>query len=62
MVTAGLRCAPEMSPQGLRGVQGLGGALWGFTIFGVPYWGPKYKGILLFGGLYSGALLSLIPL
>ena len=30
-------------------------------IWGVPYWGPYYKGILLFGGLYSGSLYFLNP-
>ena len=23
-----------------------------FTLLGVPYWGPDYKGVLLFGGLF----------
>ena len=35
---------------------------WGFPKFGVPYWGPYYTGILLFGGLYiGGPVLSRAP-
>ena len=30
----------------------------GFTIFGVPYWGPEYRGILLFGDLYGAIFVN----
>ena len=35
--------------------------MWGFPNFGVPYWGPHYKGIPLFGDLYWGSLLFVNP-
>ena len=31
---------------------------WGSPKLGVPYWAPCYMGILLFGGLYWGFLMS----
>ena len=32
--------------------------IWGFTILGVPYGGPYFQGILLFGGPYWAPLFS----
>ena len=32
--------------------------IWGFTILGVPDWGPYYEGILRVGGLYCGSPTS----
>ena len=34
------------------------GQKWGFTMSGVPSWGPYYKGILLFGVHSRGPLYS----
>ena len=34
--------------------------MWGFPKVGVSSGGPYYKGILLFGGLYSGPLIMII--
>ena len=28
---------------------------------GAPFWGPYYRGILLFGGLYEGSLIFVKP-
>ena len=33
-------------------------ANWGFTISEVPYWGPYYKGILLFGDLKGSIVIA----
>ena len=50
-----LRSAPDF-----RGLARLlaSPATWGFTILGVPYWGPDYKGLLLFGGYMKGPVVS----
>ena len=31
--------------------------IWGFTMLGVPSWGPYSRGILPFAALYSGCLV-----
>ena len=36
--------------------------IWGFPTFGIPYWGPDYKGILLFGVYIRGPLISHTPI